>query len=255
MEDMKKDYDELMGIKIKLDLEINTYRKILEGEEERLGMSPTGKDNIIYLLIINIFYHSKCFLNKGSPSATPAGRGVKRKRTTIVEEDVSELVTDHTGKGNVTIEPLDKDGKFVKLRNSSGSQINIGGWTLTNVTGGEDVAYKFHRSTTLEDGEVCTVWSSDTHEVTILVFKCGKQANLLFIYLQTHEPPLNLVMKKGGWEIGDENLTSIKSKDGEEEATRTSRRARTLSGSTRYGLSELHSYRGEEGGDSKCVVM
>ena len=34
-EDLGKEYEELMGIKVALDLEINAYSKLLEGEEER----------------------------------------------------------------------------------------------------------------------------------------------------------------------------------------------------------------------------
>ena len=42
MEDMTKDYNALLEIKIGLDREIAMYNKILEGEESRLGLSPTG---------------------------------------------------------------------------------------------------------------------------------------------------------------------------------------------------------------------
>jgi len=212
MEDMTKDYNALLEIKIGLDREIAMYNKILEGEESRLGLSPTG-----------------------TPLSTPAGRGVKRKRTTIVEEDISELATEHSGKGNVVIEPLDKDGKFVQVKNVSEGQINIGGWTLTNTHDGKDVSYKFHRAINLEAGEVTTVWSSDSRE--------------------THEAPLNLVMKKGGWEIGEENVTTLTNKDGEEEALRNSRRQRSLSGSTRYGLSRVYSGGADADDASKCAIM
>ena len=142
MEDMTKDYNALLEIKIGLDREIAMYQKILEGEEARLGLSPTG-----------------------TPVSTPAGRGVKRKRTTIVEEDISELATEHTGKGNVIIEPLDKDGKFIQVKNVSEGPVNIGGWTLTSSADDKDVSYKFHRAINLEAGEVTTVWSSDSREV------------------------------------------------------------------------------------------
>ncbi len=73
--------------------------------------------------------------------------------------------------------------------------------------------------------------------------------------LQTHDPPLNLVMKRGGWRIGDANTTVLKSKSGEEEATRYSHKEKTLSGSLRYGSAgQLYSQEGE-GGDKNCAIM
>ena len=199
---------------------------------------------------------------------------MKRKRTHIVEEDISELATEHTGKGNVVIEPLDKDGKFVQVKNVSEGQINIGGWTLANNNDGKEVSYKFHRAINLEAGEITTVWSSDSRAVSLIPIQstgwfldnvcnnvvkqhkisCRKMIDDPKTAFQTHEAPLNLVMKKGGWEIGEENVTTLTNKEGEEEALRNSRRQRTLSGSTRYGLSRVYSD-GEDADANKCAVM
>lgn len=41
-EDLVKDFEELMETKVGLDMEILAYKKMLEGEEERLGMSASG---------------------------------------------------------------------------------------------------------------------------------------------------------------------------------------------------------------------
>ncbi len=106
-----------------------------------------------------------------SPSASPeqrtpaAGRGVKRRRTVIEEEDVFEMTSELSGEGNITIDPIEKGAKCIRIVNKTASDINIGGWTLTNESNGQDSTYKFHRSTTLKSGDICSVWSADADQV------------------------------------------------------------------------------------------
>lgn len=59
-------------------------------------------------------------------------------------------------------------------------------------------------------------------------------------------------MKRGGWSIGDENTTVLADKDGEVEATRSSRKEKSLIGSLRYGTSQLYSQTGD---DKNCAIM
>ena len=75
-------------------------------------------------------------------------------------------------------------------------------------------------------------------------------------FSQTHDPPLNLVMKRGGWRIGDSNTTVLRNKQGEEEATRYSQKEKSLSGSLRYGSGHLYAQEGEDdAGEKNCVLM
>jgi len=214
MDAMTKDYKELMEIKIALDMEIAAYSKLLQGEEARLGLSPTG-----------------------SPEAAVAPpRGVKRKRTIIEEEEIFDMVSEHAGPGNVVIEPLKKGSKFVRLFNKSVDDLNIGGWTLSNEADGQETSYKFHRTTILKPGDMCTVYSSDSGE--------------------EHNPPNTLVMKKGGWVISGENVTKLMNKEGEEEATRTSWEQKRQGSLYRSGVFSPGSTDPDDPNNSKsCAIM
>jgi hypothetical protein len=60
-----------MEIKVALDMEIAVYQKLLEGEECRLGLSQHGTPEV------GVQAHG--------------GRGIKRKRTVIDEEEITQV--------------------------------------------------------------------------------------------------------------------------------------------------------------------
>jgi len=91
------------------------------------------------------------------------------------------MESEHARPGNVVIEPLKKGDQFIRFFNKSLDDLDIGGWTISNASGGQENSYKFHRSTVLKPGVMCTVYSADSGE--------------------EHTPPNSLVMKKGGWII------------------------------------------------------
>ncbi|NXL85159.1 LAML3 protein, partial [Alectura lathami] len=144
-----EEYEHLLDVKLALDLEINAYRKMLEGEEQRLKLSPRPSS------------HST------ATRATSQGRrflhGKKRKVKAKQEGHSAELKTvQHaTSSGKVSIEEIDADGNFVRLKNNSDEDQPLNGWVLRrHLECVSDVMYKFPSYFTLQAGQVVTIWGA-----------------------------------------------------------------------------------------------
>lgn len=230
MSQQLQEYQDLMDIKVSLDLEIATYGKLLAGEEERLNISNQSTN----------FSQS---LRSGR--TTPAGRGTpsragKRKRTFLDETDeiaTSDFSVLSASKGDIEIQESCPEGKFVKLFNKGDAEIAIGAWQLKRASGENETIFKFHRSVKVEPKGTVTVWSADTST--------------------THEPPANIVMKQK-WFPGEVIRTQLLNADGEEIATneRIRKVISTRATRLRYG-EDLHHQQGDPqaNGNEKCSIM
>uniref|UniRef100_A0A1I7Y7Z6 LTD domain-containing protein n=1 Tax=Steinernema glaseri TaxID=37863 RepID=A0A1I7Y7Z6_9BILA len=187
---MISEYRDLMDLKVQLDVELQAYQKLLEGEESRLHMSPTSSPNV----------SQEMGSGDASVLVESGNRGVKRKRYSNVSGDYSY---DHTTKryrcsafadGDIAIDEVDTDGRHVRLKNKGEEDVSIGGWRVKSIGGGQEVVYKFHPRQMLKAGETITIWSKDSGE--------------------KHEPPHSLVMKNQLWPTGDDLRTGIQDTEG-----------------------------------------
>jgi len=190
LEDLEREYAALLEIKIKLDREIEAYRKLLESEEERLNISASMSQSTVT-----------------QSSGSLSGR--KRKRL-----DIGEAVEEYTQRSSssgfsrsasstcgIDIVEVDTDGKFVKLENTTDKDFPVGKWQIKHVSGDNETQFKFHSSAKMKAGATATVWSSDSDT--------------------THNPPTDLVMKGKRWFVSGDMTTTLLDEEEKEVATCT----------------------------------
>ncbi|XP_067873699.1 lamin-B3-like [Heterodontus francisci] len=142
---LQDEYNEQLEEKLALDMEINAYSKMLDGEEQRLDLTP-------------------------SPTSRSSGK--KRKLPTPEHARLNSSPAFSTGK--IIFGEVDNEGKFVKVKNISNEDQPVGGCTIRRRFGDlSEIRYKFPTRYTLKAKQEVTVWAANSNDAQ------GPPANLV----------------------------------------------------------------------------
>jgi len=135
-DELHGEYENLLGIKIALDMELAAYNKLLESEEQRLNIpTPDGKH-----------------MSSGR-------RGRKRGREDEASREVPSV--ENSATGNVMVADTDVSGKFVAITNSGSEAESLSGLILHREVDGTDATndFKFPSNYILAGQQSVTIWS------------------------------------------------------------------------------------------------
>ncbi|XP_029353973.1 lamin L3 isoform X2 [Echeneis naucrates] len=147
-----EDYENLLDVKLALDMEINAYRKMLEVEEQRLQLSPSPSQRTS---VSRTNEHSRRKL-----------RGKKRKHEGASGSSPAYKISSRsTNRGGVSVAEVDLDGKYVRLRNDSDTEQPLGDWVVRRMyTESGDISFHIPTSCVLAAGKTLTIWAAGAEE-------------------------------------------------------------------------------------------
>lgn len=122
MEAILKELQDLMDTKLGLELEIAAYRKLLEGEENRIGLKQVVDTWI-------------------SGSHVDSSEDSSLKVSQVVKGEMSAKTTyQRSAKGPVSIMECSADGKYVAIENTGRKEESLAGWRIQRIIDGSDKA-------------------------------------------------------------------------------------------------------------------
>jgi intermediate filament protein if len=142
MEAVLKELQDIMDSKLGLELEIAAYRKLLEGEENRVGLRG---------LIDNLSSEQTASVNS------------TRLETVLKGEMSAKTTYQRSAKGPIAIQECSPDGKFICLENTGRKDELVGDWVIKrNIDGQDRPDVKLNSSLTIKSVNKIKIWARET---------------------------------------------------------------------------------------------
>lgn len=145
IEQQARSYNDLLDIKLSLDVELAAYRRLLDDEECRLGVPNHGR--------IGSAEHTGSDLPRKRPRrsdySSSSRDAVQSSSATISSSNASPI----------EIAQVDLKTKLIKLHNNAGKEISLGSWIVSvQDCTGYSLAYKFNRTVKISPSGDIQVW-------------------------------------------------------------------------------------------------
>ncbi|XP_062394806.1 prelamin-A/C-like [Sardina pilchardus] len=115
-------YQQLLYMKLGLDMEMAAYRKVLDGEEQRLGLSPSPPPMCVTVILPSSNTHMCNIRSKSSVCGKKRClNDTESEVSSVVGRTVSSthIVQQGSASGRVTVDKVDLDGNDVRLSNKA----------------------------------------------------------------------------------------------------------------------------------------
>ncbi|XP_029649122.1 muscle cell intermediate filament protein AV71-like isoform X2 [Octopus sinensis] len=135
-----KQLKDLMDSKLTLETEISTYRKLLDGDDNRKNLDE---------IVIPVHEHQ-------TQSENVQANALGNELNFLM----GRIKVERTTKGTVSIIELDPDGKYIELKDKSlENATNVKDWTLTQATeNGESYTHTFTDSNVFSSSKFIKIW-------------------------------------------------------------------------------------------------
>lgn len=217
MEAILRELQSIMDSKLGLELEIAAYRKLLEGEESRIGLKSlvdefsTGFDQQIqaetaqkaqstYSSYAGVSGSASAATPYGSSSSTATTADSSMRMSQVVKGEMSAKTTyQRSAKGPLSISECSADGKFISIENTGKRDEELAGWKLVrNIDGQERPEFQFV-NITLQPLQKIKIWAAGC-----------KPSNAA---------PTDLEYWESSWGTGTSVVTKLINQSGEDKAT------------------------------------